>query len=54
MDKSIVNVNISFKQENDYSRIRESIKSFGLSLVYCPMCEVLHENNTLCQMSWSD
>jgi hypothetical protein len=22
--------------------------------VFCPMCEVMHENNTLCQMSWSD
>lgn len=22
--------------------------------VFCPMCEIWHENNTLCQMSWSD
>jgi hypothetical protein len=22
--------------------------------VFCPMCEAWHENNTWCQMSWSD
>lgn len=22
-------------------------------MVFCPMCDVWHENNTMCQMPWS-
>ena len=31
------------------SWIREAVEDYGFDLVYCPMCEISHENNTNCQ-----
>jgi hypothetical protein len=40
---------------HDYAQKQQTLSTEDRNnQVFCPMCELWHENNTLCQMSWSD
>lgn len=50
-NKSVTHVKVEMQQDTLRNDV---IVQFLGNEVFCPMCEVWHENNTLCQMSWSD
>jgi hypothetical protein len=29
--------------------VREMVDEYSVDMIYCPMCEVIHENNSNCQ-----
>jgi len=46
---------ISYSYEKKQLSMIESLnESSSADMVFCPMCEDMHENNSMCQMSWSD
>lgn len=41
--------------ENSIVHFYTETQYIGLEQVFCPMCEIWHENNTLCQIpGWED
>ena len=47
-------IDLSLDEKQVRSQWTFELERFNSGYVYCPMCEVVHENNTFCQMSWSD
>jgi len=44
-----ISINECFNEIQRSSWIRDQIDEYSVDMIYCPMCEVIHENNTNCQ-----